>query len=361
MAELVSSKVGLDILYQIITLVCQTFVYGIYTILIILSTHYMVKQNLKSPVRRYLFIMSLFMFFICTLYWIFKILRLGNYFYGYYIVNPPTPPAVLDPINHIAVILAALCTINYVLSDCTVFWRAWVLCSTDFKYYLYVPLFFCFACACTCAATIVIRITIECNRAGDGPEPPHLTHAIDIAQVGNLIFSLLVNVTSTSIIALKTWRHRQWIKNDLVLNRRKTRGEKVMILLVESGLLYCFAGIVGLTCSLIKLPVGSLNGFYLPIFFQIAGIYPILVLLLVSRGNSLEETSAFQGVTIGGTPNARFPRTDELDIETMRFHVQTVASSISSDDSNHAESIRISSGYNRQSWTPTDLYHNPNF
>ncbi|KAG7093116.1 hypothetical protein E1B28_009401 [Marasmius oreades] len=324
MAPLVTTKDGLSTLYQVIGLVCQTFVYGIYAILVLLSTHYMVKKSLRSPIRRYLFIMSLFMFLVCTLYWIFKILRLGYYFYGFYMTSPPTPPAILDPINHIAVVLAAVCTINYFLSDCTVLWRAWVLCRMDIKYLLYIPLFFLFACACTCTATIVIRITIECMRVGDGPEPPHLTHALDIVQVGNLLFSLVVNILSTLIVALKAWRHRRWIKHDLALDHRKTKAEKVLVILVESGLLYSICGVIALASTLIRLPIGTLGDMYSPVNFQIAGMYPILVLLLVSRGNSLEETSAFQGVTIGGTPHRSPPRSSQLEIETMQFRVQTI-------------------------------------
>ena len=87
--------------------------------------------------------------------------------------------------------------------------------------------------------------------------------AIDYSQVANLVFSLITNITATSVIASKVWyvvqscddtgqhklsdmhrRQRQWVRKEMGIARTKnTRGEKIMILLIESGLFYCVSGV----------------------------------------------------------------------------------------------------------------------
>lgn len=100
--------------------------------------------------------------------------------------------------------------------------------------------------------------------------------------------SLLTNILSTSIVGLKAWKHRQWIKHDLKLAHTKTsRSEKVLVLLIESGLFYCISGVSSiqsglftlaltkrqatvLICSVVRLPVGTLGDIYTPVNVQIA-------------------------------------------------------------------------------------------
>ncbi|KAF9258502.1 hypothetical protein L218DRAFT_934712 [Marasmius fiardii PR-910] len=286
---------GLTMLYYAVGLICQTFVYGTYVLLITLSTFSMIKNGpLKTPIRKFIFSMSLFAFLNSTLFLIFKTIRFVKYFYGSFILDPPLPPPMTDPVNRGEIIISAICIINYVLSDCTVVWRAWVLCRVDYKHLLYIPLFFLFLFTGTCIATIVIRFAAEFTRPSpSAPENPIFRRSINICQFANLVFSLVINVTATVIVAFKAWRHRRWIKEDLNLGHgKRTRGEKVLILLVETGLLYCLGWIMLLLFSIIPIPTGgTLGALYTPIHVQIAGMYPVIVLFLVSRGMSLEQTS----------------------------------------------------------------------
>ncbi|KAG7093130.1 hypothetical protein E1B28_009413 [Marasmius oreades] len=139
---------GIAIMYYAIGITCQTFLYGIYTSLAIFSIYSMIKTGLKNSMRKYLFIMSIFMFFISTLYWISKLLDLLQKIQnGIIDNNPPSTSLTTSPITHFELILGSVALMNYALTDGVVLWRAWAICSDEYRSWLYVPLFF-LCCAC---------------------------------------------------------------------------------------------------------------------------------------------------------------------------------------------------------------------
>ncbi|KAK7030478.1 hypothetical protein VNI00_014065 [Paramarasmius palmivorus] len=272
----------------------------------------MTKKGLKTTIRKLLFSAILLMFIISTIYWGFKI---SNLLEDLQRLKTITGDSEFPETNHSVVqIFAALALINYVLTDGVVLWRVWVLCSMDYRRLLYVPIFFLFCCSFTVVSTVAIRITIE-TVPPDSSARPRLNRAIDVCQVSNLGFSLLINLSTTIILGLKTWRYRRWLMEDLraIQISKRTRGERVLVLLIESGLLYCISGTIALISTIIRLPHGTVGDFYTPVNIQIAGIYPIVVLLLVSRGQSLDQT-VFNHT--GGPPgHAR-----ESDLGSIRFN-----------------------------------------
>ena len=82
-----------------------------------------------------------------------------------------------------------------------------------------------------------------------------------------------------------------------------------MALLIESGIFYCislvsnpsevvalsfmshsYLQITVLVATLVRLPVGTLGDLYTPVNVQLAGIYPIVVLILINHERSLDRT-----------------------------------------------------------------------
>ncbi|KAK1219107.1 hypothetical protein PQX77_018191 [Marasmius sp. AFHP31] len=312
------------ILYHTIGLLCQTFFFGIYASLTIYSTYFMLTTGFKNGVRKTLFLISMFTFLVSAIFWATKTIDLIRLIAVNLIGHQPAP-SITNWATHAGLISGAFVLMNYALTDAVVFWRAWILCSADFRRILYVPLFFLCCAFMSISATVVVRITIQCIPHQDAtttdPRVKSLTRAIDILQVANLAFSLLLNVSATAIIAVKAWRFRQWVKFDFsALKSRRTRGEKIMAILVESGLLYCLSGITVLITTVIRLPVGTLGDIYTPVNTQIAGMYPIVVLLLVSHGKTLENT-VFPRITTNGPPEAPIEsaRGESGVLESMRF------------------------------------------
>ena len=116
--------------------------------------------------------------------------------------------------------------------------------------------------------TIGTRIGTYYTPEGPAQDSSHpLTHAIDILQVSDFLWSLLTNIAATAIISHKTWwvprrsitpvahsvsivhvltsrRHRMVISEGLRKARNgSTRAEKILVILIESGVLYCLSGV----------------------------------------------------------------------------------------------------------------------
>ncbi|KAF9257700.1 hypothetical protein L218DRAFT_910207 [Marasmius fiardii PR-910] len=316
---------GTVILYHAIGIICQTFFYGIYACLAIFSIYLMVKTGLQTGIRKFLFIMSIFMFFISTLYWISRFLDLLMGIQNHFIASQHVSTSLATSlVSHSELILGAVVLINYALTDAVVLWRAWVLCSVDYRKWLYVPLFFLWCSCVSIFATITIRVTIQSMTHVDGsttdPRIKPLTRALDVCQVANLAFSLLLNLSATGLIAYKAWQFRRWIKFELkAIRGGRTRGEKIMALLIESGVLYCISVISTLVFAVIRLPVGTLGDFYTPVNIQIAGMYPLVVLLLVNHGRSLEQTMFGKDTTNNAPRSMARISNDHRTLETIRF------------------------------------------
>ncbi|KAF9257702.1 hypothetical protein L218DRAFT_878875 [Marasmius fiardii PR-910] len=328
---------GTVILYHAIATTCQTFFYGIYACLAIFSVYLMVKTGLQTGVRRYLFMMSIFMFFISTLYWISKFLDLLMDIHNHFIDRqPPATSFATSPV----LILGAVVLINYALTDAVVLWRAWVLCSVDYRKWLYVPLFFLWCSCVSIFATIAIRVTIQSMTHVDGsttdPRIKPLTRALDVFQVANVVFSLLLNLSATGLIAYKAWCFRRWIKFDLkAIRGRRTRGERIIALLIESGVLYCISVISTLVFTVIRLPVGTLGDIYTPVNIQIAGMYPLVVLLLVNHGRSLEQTMLGTHTTNNASRSMARISNNHRTLETIRFRSNAPRSASLLESSGH--------------------------
>ncbi|KAI0030276.1 hypothetical protein K488DRAFT_54556, partial [Vararia minispora EC-137] len=64
-----------------------------------------------------------------------------------------------------------------------------------------------------------------------------------------LILSLASNLIATSLISWRAWRHRQEIRDHLISGTRRTMVERLLALLVESGVLYCAVWVNPFDCS----------------------------------------------------------------------------------------------------------------
>ncbi|KAF8256617.1 hypothetical protein EI94DRAFT_1821569 [Lactarius quietus] len=73
---------------------------------------------------------------------------------------------------------------------------------------------------------------------------------------------------------------------------KRTKAERVLFLLVESGVFYIISDSIMVASSLIRLP-GShyiLESLYSQAAVHLAGIYPLLVVILVDREASMDKT-----------------------------------------------------------------------
>lgn len=112
---------------------------------------------------------------------------------------------------------------QFIFGDAVVVWRAHSLCKHDYPKALPIPIFLLLLTTSTLAfshfsssdkqfqavsvfGTIGIRIATFFTRAGAGAPPSdHLIHALDVAQVGIWVSSLLTNLSATLIMTHKAW------------------------------------------------------------------------------------------------------------------------------------------------------------
>ncbi|THH18067.1 hypothetical protein EW146_g2850 [Bondarzewia mesenterica] len=247
----VIQHVGIALRTNVIIALTTTLFYGFFCILICYSSYLLLQKGLKSRANLILLAVTLIMFASSTCWWGLELAVIIKQIQDILILNPDhTLESKFSTANHFTSLMDAgqqsLGVIIYLLSDVIVVWRAWVLYPNNRK-----PI---------------------------------------IATVSLLICAtkLMVNIMATSLIGYKAWKHHQEIKNNLG-PRKKTQVEKILALLVESGILYCFIWIVNIMMSFKSSTsnIDTLSG----ICIQIAGIYPTIIVILVSHQNTVWEMS----------------------------------------------------------------------
>ncbi|KAJ7217756.1 hypothetical protein GGX14DRAFT_597785 [Mycena pura] len=303
---------GQSVIYDIVGLIVQTFVFGAYSILIALSTRMLLVRKLTTRVNRVMFGITTFMYLLSAAYWVYSIangvdringlITLGN--------NPSLPLPPHTEVTQWSPLFNALVLINYCLSDGVVVWRAWVICLHDHRKYLWITVFFLAVTAITVALTIAFRIagTIVAP-IQNLPSDSVIGLAIEILQLMTLFSSLLSNLTATGVLnkPLLTRRHYRLIRSAFSKGKDRTRSSRILLLIVESGVLYCIAAILAFVSSVIRLPHGTLNDLYTPVNIQLAGAYPSIVLLLVGATKLLNESAFDEDLSFSHSLNTSQP------------------------------------------------------
>ncbi|KAJ3877246.1 hypothetical protein F5051DRAFT_440731 [Lentinula edodes] len=320
---------------HVIAVIPQTLVYGIYAVLVPVSSYVMLRGGLATRSRKVLFGMSIFMFLLSTVYWIASVSTLIQLIQVWFLASDPDANSAPNYLP----ILNALALVNYIITDGVVVWRAWVLCSGDGTKALTMCLFMLGLATVSVTATIVIRITLMVIDTQVGLFN-QLNHGINVTQVATLVLSLLTNSLATFLISLKAWRSRTEIRNNLdSAVDRHSRAGKIFGLLVETGVIYSlscvrylrlqkkiytnvdFIQLTVLVSTFVHLKEGTLGDLYTPASTQFAGIYPVVVLLLITQNNTLDRT--VQAFASGLETD--FHHAGQLD--TMRFQRGYVISS----------------------------------
>ncbi|KAI0254092.1 hypothetical protein BJV78DRAFT_1280488 [Lactifluus subvellereus] len=299
-----------SLLYRVIVVLGQTLVYGIYLSLISILTYVMTRNGLETQTHRIVFALMWFMFALSTMYWISSVVGTFWIIVAWF--------STLDPSTHNAPIWPSMFTtvllINYIITDGVVVWRTWVLCADQSRAVLMIPVvtliidFFFYATAVGVrGASSIVR------------PPGHLkthrnfTNIIYVAQAGHLGLSLLTNVLATSIIAFKAWKHRKSLSE--VFGHKTSQASRILSLLIESGMLYIVIGVFSFASVFIHLPGHTLADIFQPVAVQLAGMYPIAVLLLVRRraaNDTVTSSHAFSYVV-------NISREQHSHVEPMAF------------------------------------------
>ncbi|KIY66198.1 hypothetical protein CYLTODRAFT_355393 [Cylindrobasidium torrendii FP15055 ss-10] len=179
---------------------------------------------------------------------------------------------------------------NMVIADAVVIWRAWVLWQGDrLQRLVYIPITFLLA---TFAYAIV---SIQCL-GQDLAYIKSTTNGTKACSWGPAIswaISMLTNITSTALIALKAWyalRVREHIFSGPKVKEEK--GVKVLLLLIESGFIYSLCWLTQLVVFFDFTERESANILWTicNVFGdQISGLYPTAIIVLTGIQRSISD------------------------------------------------------------------------
>ncbi|ETW84730.1 hypothetical protein HETIRDRAFT_116887 [Heterobasidion irregulare TC 32-1] len=286
------SQIGIIIMVMSIQIIChgrssRTAALGIFAFLAVFVAYILMGKGLKSRVNLVMLIATIIMFtsasagvalsifsFMATIQGVLIDQSSPNLGYRFNAAEKITSSFGFELLNLIGSFL------NFMLSDIIVVWRAWTLSSENRKM-MVGPLLVLFGSLATAIASIGINTRVFLIRNVE------LSRVAAELQYASWVLSLITNLATTSVIGYKAWQHRRFIKENLGQGNSRTRVEKIMALLVESGAFYCIFWIILLVNRFIRIvPLNNIGELILPISLQLAGIYPTVILVLVS----LEKT-----------------------------------------------------------------------
>ncbi|KAL1718368.1 hypothetical protein EV715DRAFT_291420 [Schizophyllum commune] len=243
----------------------------------------------------------------------------------------PIDPGSINAFQRIGVLLLTVPRLNSILSDAVVVWRAWILWPNN-KTVKGILVF----CIFSTTAGHIGEFAYSYSKYGAFAYASHLPELRDnwIRAFLFMFPTAMTNIIVTALVAIKVREYRRDIKRNLG-QATKTRLEKFLVLLVESGCVYSAIWIAffAIDTSLWSrmLPSSDVPGFgpwdiigaFMP---ATAGIYPTIVIIISTLQAS--PTTYIQTADIG------------LSIGSMKS--DTLSSDAERQDlSNHASGLRL--------------------
>ncbi|KAG7097992.1 hypothetical protein E1B28_005300 [Marasmius oreades] len=275
--------------------VSETGLWGIYLVLFSWAMKLqLTRSKLRNRANILIIVVTLALFLSSTALWAMNVSQLTMAIRGFFFKYPDLGLldrwlAFNDDIRGFGLPMEALFLINMLVGDSVVIWRAWVLCqNTRLQKFVYVPIVMLLACV------VFTAIGLDCLSSNGYHEQSTIPAGSKACRWGQPIawgISLATNAVSTSFIAIRAWQHRQLMK--LNFGARKSRSQKVLIILVESGFIYCLFWMTQLNLFFGREPKRNFVNF-LCIFLnaigdQISGVYPTCIIILVSMHCSMSE------------------------------------------------------------------------
>ncbi|KAI0029518.1 hypothetical protein K488DRAFT_88659 [Vararia minispora EC-137] len=255
-----------------IPVVFETGLFGIFSLLFWLSAYVLARRGLHSRQYALLFILVLVMYASGAAHWAISFSSFVQ------LVKNPTHAA--RPSKARATGSLVCLGVNSLLSDLIVLWRVHLVWGRNIFLLIISSILF--------LGKVAVLVANLQRKAHFGL--PACCLADTLSSVGSLL-PFLVNVWATLLMLLKAMR----VEIAKYIRGSKTwtsLTEKIMVLLVESGLIYCTAW--GLFCSLsfanvgreitVSARIGMISELYALLRFgmtQIAGIYPTMVIVVI--------------------------------------------------------------------------------
>ncbi|KAF5362857.1 hypothetical protein D9758_007033 [Tetrapyrgos nigripes] len=200
------------------------------------------------------------------------------------------PPNNFDLLRGLRIATVFMQRTIYLVSDGIVVWRAWIM----FPFHFLVRSVLAVCIAGSFVGTFVYlgmtaaRYHRDINDEGD---------RVDILIMA--IPLLVTNAIATGLIGYKAWIHHQDIKGNLLLiGSSVSRVEKVLLLLVESGVIYCALWITYILIAILYTANSVPGQVYPAVMSSLSVLYPVFVILIVAFEKSREESRAINNFSL---------------------------------------------------------------
>ncbi|TRM63602.1 hypothetical protein BD626DRAFT_273940 [Schizophyllum amplum] len=183
-----------------------------------------------------------------------------------------------------------LLRVNFAISDTVVVWRAYVLFQESRRARLCLAACLCGTYAAITLNTALIVLEITGHIARSTPRSLLLTIPL-----------LTTNGTATGMMAWKAWIHREYVRDSFLRRKHKSRAELALLLLVESGLVYCGVWVLAMAASLGAVP-GTASSTILGSLCSICGAYPTLIVIMIGLQRSSVDSLLGESALIPLSP-----------------------------------------------------------
>ncbi|RDB27855.1 hypothetical protein Hypma_002307 [Hypsizygus marmoreus] len=293
-------KIGLTLDNGVAWVITLAIFHGAFTLLFGMSTVSIIRQGIQRRPQLNMFIVTTLSFTIATLYLGAQIAAMSTTVHTFLIsnVDPPLPAKVdryrwkVFPLNLIIVWANELVPI---FSDAVIIWRSWVIFERQ-KRAMIGPLVLWLGTIATAFAYLGLSSSYE------GVQNLNTSSVQQYLFTANIALSLATNATATMLIGYRLWMHRKSVAGILgptttVLN--------ILVILVESGVLYCLLQLVTLIMSIA--PDGGTGGvpgsaewvaaqIFSAAYFEISAMYAVVIIVLVNARRSITDTYGLSNV-----------------------------------------------------------------
>ncbi|KAL0570894.1 hypothetical protein V5O48_011060, partial [Marasmius crinis-equi] len=306
------SLLGKTMTLSVASLIIETFFYGTYMLLFCVSAVILCRREGNSKARIVLLIATTVMFFMSSFQmWSDVVVVLRN-IQSVFIDDVGVPFMekqaafgkkfrLLGSVEGVANTLEAsigsyqislentyaLVSIQIVLGDTIVFWRVWTLCGGHLRL-VFVPFLFLLGTAgCVVQHNWPLANPPTCN-------------ALIISAYS---LSMATNLSGTFVIGYKVWLYRKDIGAYLSKYKQPARAETILILLLETGIIYSVLWLIQLV--IVRSPPPSnfagkiLQQGLRAATVQLMGLYPTLLIVIIYLQRSMWDHSGNSTIISG--------------------------------------------------------------
>ncbi|KAI9441267.1 hypothetical protein H4582DRAFT_1365159 [Lactarius indigo] len=249
--------------------------FGAYIILTFTAVYLLARRE-KTVTSIFMMVLTLVMFGVSMAYFILDIILVSN---G--VLHPQEyPETVIDLWGGVTTAQIICQGINSVLGDSIVIWRAWVVWGRQLSVVV-APLVLLFGVAFSSFGAAVAQSRVFAD--------PSYLAVFNKFMIALPSLTLATNVTATALILWRVWAFHlsiRKVEHHGAITHGTVQLHRLLNILIESGGLYCLTWLLLLCFNLTGSPASHV---FLSIIGQLTGIYPTLIIVLVSINSTQDR------------------------------------------------------------------------